>query len=58
LKTQTNHIYCAIWAYVKLEKLKFKTRLNHFEIKNKIYVKALKAAYAELANINAQIVPA
>jgi hypothetical protein len=25
LKTQTNHIYCAIWAYVKLEKLKFMT---------------------------------
>jgi hypothetical protein len=58
LKTQTNHIYCAIWAYVKLEKLKFKTRLNHFEIKSKIYMKALKAAYAELANINAQTMPA
>ena len=58
LLTQTNHIYCAIWAYVKLEKLKLKTRLNHFEIKNKIYIKALKAAYAELASINAQIMAA
>jgi poly-D-alanine transfer protein DltD len=58
LKTQTNHIYCAICAYIKLEKLKLKTRLNHFEIKNKIYIKALKSAYAELANINAQTMPA
>jgi hypothetical protein len=48
LITQTNHIYCAIWAYVKLEKLKFALKLNHFEIKAKIYLKALKAAYQEL----------
>ncbi len=46
--TQTKHIYCAMWTYVKLEKLKFKTKLGHFEIKAKIYIKALKAAYAEL----------
>jgi Transposase DDE domain len=50
--TQSNHLFCAIWAYVKLEKLKFSTKLNHFEIKAKIYLKALKAAFEELANIN------
>jgi Transposase DDE domain len=48
LTTQTNHIYCAIWAYVKLEKIKLCSKLNHFEIKAKIYIKALKAAYQEL----------
>lgn len=48
IKTQSNHFFCAIWAYVKLEKLKFQTKLNHFQIKAKIYLKALKAAFSEL----------
>jgi DDE superfamily endonuclease len=56
--TQSNHFFCAIWAYVKLEKLKFKTKLNHFEIKAKIYLKALKAAHDELATINSLASPA
>jgi hypothetical protein len=58
ITTQSNHLYCAIWAYVKLEKIKFKTKLNHFNIKAKIYIKALKAAYLELATINAKITAA
>ena len=56
--TQSNHVFCAIWAYVKLEKLKFQTKLNHFQIKAKIYIKALKAAYEELASIQLQATPA
>ncbi|MBC7641103.1 MAG: transposase [Flavobacterium sp.] len=56
--TQTNHLFCSILAYVKLEKLKLTTRLNHFELKAKIYIKALKAAYAELSNIKSQAMPA
>ena len=56
--TQTNHLFCSILAYVKLEKLKLKTKLNHFELKAKIYIKALKAAYAELINIKGQAMPA
>ena len=58
VKTQSNHLYCSIWAYVKLEKLKCSTKLGHFEIKSKIYLKALKAAYAELANIKNQAMAA
>ncbi len=42
--SQTNHLFCSILAYVKL-KTKLKTKLNHFELKAKIYIKALKAAY-------------
>lgn len=56
--TQTNHLFCSILAYVKLEKLKLKTKLNHFELKAKIYIKALKAAYLELTNIKSQAIPA
>jgi DDE superfamily endonuclease len=58
VQTQSNHLFCAIWAYVKLEKLKFQTNLNHFQLKAKIYLKALKAAFGELANIKAQAKPA
>lgn len=58
ITTQSNHLFCALWAYVKLEKLKFNTKLNHFQIKAKIYLKALKAAYEELAIINSQAKPA
>ena len=56
--TQTNHLFCSILAYVKLEKLKLKTKLNHFELKAKIYIKALKAAYLELTNIKGQAMSA
>ena len=33
-------------------------KFNHFEIKGKIYIKALKAAYAELKNIKEKALPA
>lgn len=56
--TQSNHLFCALWAYIKLEKLKFSTKFNHFQIKAKIYLKALKAAFDELAIINSQALSA
>lgn len=52
ITTQANHIFSSIWAYVKLEKLKFQTFLNHFQIKAKLYHNALKAAFAQLALLN------
>jgi len=48
VKTQSNHIFAAIMAYVKLEKLKFDSHLNHFAMKSKIYLAANKAAFKEL----------
>lgn len=47
-KTQTNHLYAAIMGYIKLEKLKFANKMNHFAMKTKIYNQALKAAFKEL----------
>ena len=58
LITQSNHLYCAIAAFVKLEKLKWATKLNHAQIKAKIYIKALKAAYQELTFLKQQVMPA
>ncbi len=48
IKSQTNHLFASILAYIKLEKYKFSSKLNHFSIKAKLYSAALKAAYEEL----------
>ncbi len=52
--TQRNHLFASVCAYVKLEALKIKTGVGHFTIKSKIYLSALKAAYAELVKFNPQ----
>ena len=36
-KTQTNHLYASMLGYIKLEKLKFANKMNHFAMKTKIY---------------------
>lgn len=47
--SQTNHIFCAIFAHIKLEILTKVTKFkNHFQIKSSIYVKALRTALDEL----------
>ena len=52
--TQRNHFFASLCAYVKLEGLKIKTGVNHFALKSKIYISALKSAYAELVKLNPQ----
>ena len=49
--TQTNHFFSALYAFVKLEVLTMKTSLNHFALKSKIYVSALKIAFQELQKL-------
>jgi hypothetical protein len=46
--TQTNHFFAALCAYCKLEMLKLSTQLNHFALKNKLYLNALRVAVEEL----------
>jgi hypothetical protein len=45
VRTQTNHLFAALLTYVKLERLKFVHNLNHFALKSKIYLNALKYAW-------------
>jgi hypothetical protein len=52
--TQRHHLFASLCAYVKLEALKIKTGVGHFTIKSKIYLSALKAAYAEVVKLNPQ----
>ena len=46
--TQTNHLFASLLAYIKLERLKFVHKLNHFALKGKIYFHALKHAWKQL----------
>lgn len=50
-KTQMNHIFASFAAYIKLEQLKLKNRLNHFALKSKIYISAVKNAMQELLRL-------
>ena len=51
VRGQSNHLFAAIFAFVKLEKIKLSKNLNHFAIKTKIYMAALKVALKELEEI-------
>jgi hypothetical protein len=53
-RTQQNHFFASLCAYIKLERLKLKEGVNHFALKSKIYLSALKSAYAELVKLNPQ----
>lgn len=54
-RTQQNHFFAAIYAFVKLEHLKMKKSMNHFAIKARLYMNALKASFQELHAINATL---
>lgn len=49
--TQRNHFFASVCAYIKLESLKIRTGVNHFALKSKIYLAALKTAYQELVKL-------
>lgn len=50
--TQTNHFFAALCGYIKLERLKIKTKQNHFALKSKLYLKALLSAFQTLKQLN------
>ena len=45
--TQSNHIFCSIVGYFKLQKMNIKKKDNHFKFKNMIHLKAIRIAYYE-----------
>ncbi len=50
-RTQNNHCFASVYAFFRLEKLKMKSNLNHFAIKSKLYISALKASFGELQKL-------
>ncbi len=51
VNTQTNHFFASVCAYVRPEMLKFSSKLNHFALKTKIYISALRTAFEELQKL-------
>lgn len=58
IRTQSNHFFACLWAYVKLERLRIQTKMNHFAMKTKIYQTALASAYQELQRLKTESLPA
>ena len=52
-RTQSNHLFASIVAVFKMEKLKITTKLNHFALKSKLYLKAIRTAFDELQTMKA-----
>ena len=50
-RTQSNHFFCSLCAFVKLETLKIKTECSHFALKTKLYQTALQAAFDQLQKL-------
>jgi hypothetical protein len=53
--TQSNHIFASMIAYSKLEILKIGQNKNHFQLKNRLYIQAVKAAFNELQKLTNEI---
>ena len=53
--TQKNHIFAAMLAWLKLERLSLIHQSTHDGFKSKLYVKALRAAFDELQNLKQTI---
>jgi hypothetical protein len=51
-RTQSNHIFASIYAYVKLELVKLNHGYNHFAVKSQIYLASLKRAIELLSAFN------
>ena len=49
--TQTNHFFAALCGFIKLERLKVDTKLNHFALKSKLYINALHSAFSTLREL-------
>jgi hypothetical protein len=53
IRTQSNHFFACLVAFVKLETYRAATTLNHFALKAKLYQTALASAFRELQNLKA-----
>lgn len=53
--SQINHIFTSFWATLKLESIKLATNQHHYKIKRNLLLAAVKAAWAELQALKAQL---
>jgi len=53
VRTQSNHFFACLVAFVKLETYRAATALNHFALKGKLYLTAVASAFRELQTLKA-----
>ena len=53
VRTQSNHVFMAIYAAFSLEWLRIKQRMNPFALRSKLYLKAIRHAFEELQKLKA-----
>ncbi len=51
IRTQSNHCFASIYAFVKLERMKMATKINHFALRSRMYLKAVQSAFQELQSL-------
>lgn len=55
IRTQLNHLFASICAFMRLERIKIVSKLNHFALKGKIYIESLKTMFKELQKLKNQV---
>ena len=53
VRTQSNHIFMAIYAAFSLEWLRIKQQIKPFALRSKLYLKAIQCAFDELQRLKA-----
>ena len=54
VRTQSNHVFMAIYAAFQLECLHLKHKMNHFALRSKLYIGALQQALKGLAELRGE----
>jgi|SRR5579864_993598 len=58
IRTQSNHIFACLAAFIKMERLRMSSHLNHFAMKAQLYQAALASAFQQLQVLKAKCSPA
>lgn len=53
VRTQSNHLFASIVAVFRMECLTLHTKINHFALKSRLYLNAIRAAFEELQALRA-----
>lgn len=48
VRSQSNHVFMAVYAVFKLQCLSIKNKINSFALRLKLHINASRSAYAEL----------
>ena len=51
VNARSNHIFASVITVFKTERLKIKTKMNHFALKSKLCLKAVRSAFDELQKL-------